>query len=151
MMCYLQEHSSKLFVIPNTHIIQCAYRFGLPVAIKSGGHSFPGYSSITSPGFMINLGGTGALRQVTWTNDTVVTVDAGATWSDVLQEFRTFKKIYWGLLSHSELICLSGLLCLQGSRGSLGGHWRSVPFSWSRWFHTRWRSGPHCTAVWNGC
>ena len=66
--------------------LSCAVKNGLRVAVKSGGHSFAGYSTIPSPGFMINLL---RMKQVTWSNDTVVNVQAGATWADVYSAFKS--------------------------------------------------------------
>ena len=66
--------------------LACAVRNQLRVAVKSGGHSFAGYSTIPSPGFMINLL---YMKQVAWTNDTVVIVQAGATWADVYSAFKS--------------------------------------------------------------
>lgn len=65
--------------------LACAVRNRLRVAVKAGGHSFAGYSTVSSPGFMINLLN---MKQVTWKNDTVVNVQSGATWSDVYSAFK---------------------------------------------------------------
>lgn len=65
--------------------LACAVRNQLRVAVKAGGHSFAGYSTVVFPGFVINLH---YMKQVTWKNDTVVNVQAGATWADVYSAFK---------------------------------------------------------------
>jgi hypothetical protein len=66
--------------------VECAFRNGLRVAVKAGGHSFAGYSTVASPGFMINLL---LMKNITWNSDTVVSVQAGATWADVYSAFKS--------------------------------------------------------------
>lgn len=65
--------------------LACAVRRQLRVAVKAGGHSFAGYSTVSAPGFVINLQ---LMKQVSWDNDTVVNVQAGATWADVYSAFK---------------------------------------------------------------
>jgi hypothetical protein len=83
--------SQPAFVaLPNTdsevqRALACAVRNNLRVAVKAGGHSFAGYSTISSPGFMINLLN---MKRVDWTNDTIVNVESGATWADVYSAFK---------------------------------------------------------------
>ena len=50
-----------------------------PVTIKSGGHSFAGYSTIDSTGFVISLQ---RMKKVTHSNESI-TVQSGANWGDV--------------------------------------------------------------------
>ena len=59
--------------------LQVAVNTSTPVAIKSGGHSFAGYSTIESDGFVVSLQ---KMNGVTHKDDKV-TVEAGATWRDV--------------------------------------------------------------------
>ena len=59
--------------------LQVAVSTNTPVAVKSGGHSFAGYSTIESNGFVLSLEG---MNRVTHEDDRV-TVEAGASWGDV--------------------------------------------------------------------
>ena len=59
--------------------LQTATRTGTPVAIKSGGHCFGGYSTIDSKGFVISLKNMNRVQL----DGRRVTVQAGATWGDV--------------------------------------------------------------------
>lgn len=76
----------------------CAARTGVRVAIKSGGHSFAGYSTIAAPGFVVS---TQLLNQVRWAASDVVTVGAGSTWIDVYSAFK----------QHGGLWVVTGGLC----------------------------------------
>jgi len=94
--------------------LACAVRNQLRVAVKAGGHSFAGYSTVRSPGFMINLS---KMNRVVWKNDTVVNVQAGATWAgDVMRgctEFRHSPRVSHTLLLPLLLPLLSLLPLLQ--------------------------------------
>ena len=59
--------------------LQIADNTTTPVAVRSGGHSFAGYSTIDSKGFVISLE---KMNTVTLEDDKV-TVEAGANWGDV--------------------------------------------------------------------
>ena len=59
--------------------LQIANKTGTPIAVKSGGHCFAGYSTTDSNGFVISLK---HMNQVDL-KENMVTVQAGACWGDV--------------------------------------------------------------------
>eukprot|EP00300_Choanocystis_sp_HF-7_P043164 c9767_g1_i1.p1 GENE.c9767_g1_i1~~c9767_g1_i1.p1 ORF type:complete len:480 (+),score=89.51 c9767_g1_i1:31-1470(+) len=86
---YSQTNIPAFIALPRTtgdiqRCLACATRQSIPISVKAGGHSFAGYSTINSPGFVISLT---LMRNVTWASDQVVTVQAGATWIDVYAAF----------------------------------------------------------------
>ena len=71
--------------------LKCANEQGMKVSIKNGGHSAGGYSTIPSPGFMINLE---EMNKVKWNKDNTITVEGGAKWQDVYNLLEKHKN-YW--------------------------------------------------------
>ena len=82
---YSYEHPAFVALPRNVDDVKRCLRVAnstdTPVAIKSGGHCFAGYSTIDSKGFVVSLQG---MRNVTLNyNDKCITVQAGANWGDV--------------------------------------------------------------------
>lgn len=59
--------------------LQIAHKTNTPVAVKSGGHSFAGYSTTDSNGFVISLKNMDQVQL----KENMLTVQAGACWGDV--------------------------------------------------------------------
>lgn len=59
--------------------LQIANKTGIPVAVKSGGHCFAGYSTTDSNGFVISLKNMNHVQ----VKGNMATVQAGACWGDV--------------------------------------------------------------------
>ncbi len=121
--------------------LACAVRNQLRVAVKAGGHSFAGYSTVPAPGFMINLR---RMNRVIWANDTVVKVQAGATWAGNAWLLASARY----RVSH---VSSRSVFCVQSAWRALGGHGWFVPFGGSRRLHARRRRRSHRSAIWLGC
>ena len=72
--------------------LQTATKNTVRVAVKSGGHSFAGYSSIDSSGFVLSLD---AMKSMDWIGDRL-RVAAGCSWSDVYAKVETKNHIIVG-------------------------------------------------------
>lgn len=72
--------------------LSCAALHGLQVSIKSGGHSFAGYSRVAAPGFMISLERMTSV-QIDETNHTV-RVTGAARWEHVYDAFAHSQNTY---------------------------------------------------------
>ena len=100
----------------NTHDIkrclQVAHKFGVPVAVKSGGHCFAGYSAIDSDGFVISMYN---FKSVTRKND-IATVGAGAEWRNVYEELENSEYVAVG--GCCTMVCVGGYV-LGGGYGLL--------------------------------
>lgn len=104
----LYNSTPSFVVLPKTisevqTSVVCAFQNNLKISIKSGGHSFAGYSTIGSPGFMINMD---KMKNITWSSSSdpaikIVTVQTGSRWHDVYQAFR----------DHGGLWVVTGGLC----------------------------------------
>lgn len=97
--------------------LECATRHDVRVAVKGGGHSFGGYSTLpASQGFMINLRFMSAAFEVVEQGPgrpATVTVQAGARWRDVYQSFKR---------SGKEWVVTGGLCPSVGVAGfTMGG------------------------------
>eukprot|EP00794_Sanderia_malayensis_P019260 gene19260-21188_t len=79
---------------------------GTPVAVKSGGHSFAGYSTIDKQGFVIALN---KLSKVTL-NENILTVQAGTNWCNV-----------YGALEGTKYMAVGGCVPAVGIGGYLLG------------------------------
>ena len=86
--------------------IQVANSTNTPVAVKSGGHCFAGYSTIDSNGFVLSLG---KMNRVTHKDDTV-TVEAGASWGDV-----------YSSLEDTDYVAVGGCVPAVGIGGYIQG------------------------------
>ena len=80
---YSYEHPAFVALPKNVQDVQRCLKVAnatkTPVAIKSGGHCFAGYSTIDSKGFVISLQ---SMRKVTVENNKVI-IQSGASWGDV--------------------------------------------------------------------
>ena len=66
----------------------------VPVAVRSGGHCFSGYSTIDSGGFVISLA---KMRSIQWIDEaSAVKVQAGASWNDVYKQMPDNKLVVGG-------------------------------------------------------
>ena len=72
--------------------LRCAAREGLQVAAKGGGHSFPGYSRVPAPGFVISMEKMTKVH-LNQSNH-VVSVTGGAQWHDVYHAFSLSPNTY---------------------------------------------------------
>ena len=79
---------------------------GTPIAVKSGGHCFAGYSTTDNNGFVISLKN---MNNVTLRND-LLTAQAGASWGDV-----------YSLLDKSEFVAVGGCVPAVGIGGYILG------------------------------
>ena len=86
--------------------LQVANSTNTPVAVKSGGHCFAGYSTIDSNGFVLSLG---KMNRVTHKDDTV-TVEAGASWGDV-----------YSSLEDTDYVAVGGCVPAVGIGGYIQG------------------------------
>ena len=80
---YSDEHPAFV-ALPNStedikRCLQISNKTGTPVAVKSGGHCFAGYSTTGSNGFVISLKNINQIHL----KENAVTVQAGACWGDV--------------------------------------------------------------------
>ena len=97
--------------IPNTvadvqRCLKVAKSTGTQVAVKSGGHSFAGYSMIGNQGFLISLC---KLKKVSLDKN-VIKVQAGASWGDV-----------YGVLEGSDYMAVGGCVPVVGIGGYILG------------------------------
>lgn len=107
---YSYEHPSFV-AFPRTveevkRCLQVATSTSTPVAVKSGGHCFAGYSTIDSNGFVLSLG---KMNRVTHKDDTV-TVEAGASWGDV-----------YSTLDNTGYVAVGGCVPAVGISGYIQG------------------------------
>lgn len=66
----------------------------VPVAVRSGGHCFAGYSTIGAKGFVVSLV---KMRETNWIDDaTSVKIQAGASWNDVYNTMPDDKLVVGG-------------------------------------------------------
>lgn len=86
--------------------LQIATRTGTPVAVKSGGHCFAGYSTIDSKGFVISLKNMNRVQP----KGNRVTVQAGATWGDV-----------YSILDNTSYVAVGGCVPAVGIGGYILG------------------------------
>ncbi len=66
----------------------------VPVAVRSGGHCFAGYSTIDGNGFVVSLA---KMREINWSNDgNSVKIQTGASWNDVYKRMPDDKLVVGG-------------------------------------------------------
>ncbi len=80
---FAQEHPAFV-ALPNSvedvqKCLKLASYYKVPVAIRSSGHCFGGYSTIDSCGFVVSLNN---MKTIEW-SDASVKTQAGALWNDV--------------------------------------------------------------------
>lgn len=107
---YSYEHPAFV-ALPNNaddikRCLQIANKTGTPVAVKSGGHCFAGYSTTDSNGFVISLKN---MKQVQVKGNTV-TAQAGACWGDV-----------YSALDDTEYVAVGGCFPAVGIGGYILG------------------------------
>ena len=77
--------------------LQCSEMHAVPCVVKSGGHSSAGYSTVTSPGYVINLAKMNAISSIGGddVNKTVL-IQAGAKWGEIYAKMSTSQLIVGG-------------------------------------------------------
>ncbi len=83
---FAQEHPAFV-ALPNSvdevqKCLKSANFYKVPLAVRSGGHCFSGYSTIDSRGFVLSLN---KLKAIKW-SDNSVKVQGGASWRDVYNQ-----------------------------------------------------------------
>lgn len=107
---YSAEHPAFV-AFPNStkdvkRCLQIATRTGVPVAAKSGGHCFAGYSTTDGKGFVISLKNMNQVQ----IKENKVSVQAGATWGDV-----------YAALDNTDYVAVGGCVPAVGVGGYILG------------------------------